>query len=35
MGAKDLGKIYYSVTALDKNNNVIDGPTLWVTFQCK
>jgi len=31
----DTGKIYYSVTALDSDNNVIDGPTPWANFTCK
>jgi hypothetical protein len=30
-----LGKIYYSVSALDSDGNVIAGPTAWSSFICK
>jgi len=32
---KNLGKIYYSITALDSFRNPIDGPTTWTSFDCR
>jgi len=32
---KNLGKIYYSITALNSFGNPIDGPTAWTSFTCK
>jgi outer membrane protein assembly factor BamB len=31
---KELGKIFFSVTAIDANGNIIDGPTPWTSFVC-
>jgi len=30
----DLGKIFYSISALDSEGKMIDGPTSWTSFTC-